>query len=200
MAWSRALSQPVGYIGVIIARCPVGLKWIWGLCGYQFFEIKISVWKTKLGPTIIHYGGHFALCHGLRMGSVLRAGRLSQTWSRQVGDTNYSAPWAGSLLLEPGVFLAAAPPIKPICILTSFLKKRRFKGISYFANFNCRVVRKMWESHSPYLEDSCLVAVYHHWPCSWHSGEGRTSLPSGCLHSGGEERQQRKHLNKYRSW
>lgn len=74
--------------------------------------------------------------------SILKAGtgRLSQTWSRQVSDTNYSVLWAGSLL-EPEVFLAAVPPIKLICILICFLKNRRFQSI-YFADINCRAVRK----------------------------------------------------------
>lgn len=34
------ISHPVGYIGAVIARCPVCLKWIWGLCAQHFLKLK----------------------------------------------------------------------------------------------------------------------------------------------------------------
>lgn len=78
VAWNRVISNAVSYIGLITARCPMCLKWIWGLLWLATFEIKFWVRKTKLRLTIINFWWDFysvlgaanggGLCSKLRTG------------------------------------------------------------------------------------------------------------------------------------
>lgn len=85
--WRRQLEQevvishPIGYMGAVIARCPLCLETNVRALWIAFFDMKILAKKHQVASSIIEFWWDFVLRHGLLMASVLKAGtrRLSQT-------------------------------------------------------------------------------------------------------------------------